>query len=343
MRLRATADVFLGFEPSAIYTALYRSGHLFAFSRALESAPAAENQCSEIQMSLCSLYERMSGGTVTAAEVHLQNLRKHQSTWSRMKTNTACLCCVRRRPEHVLHCGHALCESCVTTFGTDITAQTGLADSWQLQQCPMCGLQMSWDVRIKPPTAGIRILSIDGGGIRGVVPLETLSLLQQLAGSDCPVQELFDLAYGTSIGMYQEGRIIGEANASVGGLLILSLFLQNASVERSSTIFRAFTQMLFGQRRSSDVSVTSGLMRVLKCWLHDGMYDSDLLQKALLAQFGDCDRMFDHHTALTSGTKVAVTACSTKDSSARVFANYNGAGKRSADSGTCTVDHPVAL
>ena len=201
MRHRATADVYTDFEPSAVYRALYRSGHLFAFSRVLESAHAAENQCSEMQMSLCSLYEQMCDKTATAAEVHLQNLREHRSTWSRMKTNTACLCCIRRRPEHVLDCGHGLCESCVTSFGTNITAQTGLADSWQLQQCPICGLQMTWNERIKPRTAGIRILGVDGGGIGGVVPLETLLLLQQLAGSDCPVQELFDLAYGTSVGM----------------------------------------------------------------------------------------------------------------------------------------------
>lgn len=54
--------------------------------------------------------------------------------------------------------------------------------------------------KIKPPTAGPRILSIDGGGIRGVVILEFFRLLQELLGSAIPLRELFDQAFGTSSG-----------------------------------------------------------------------------------------------------------------------------------------------
>lgn len=78
---------------------------------------------------------------------------------------------------------------------------------------------MDYFVRLKPPTASIRILSIDGGGIRGIVPLETLSLLQQLIRSDCPIQELFDLAYGTSIGEHSPpaGGISSSKNLTLQG------------------------------------------------------------------------------------------------------------------------------
>ena len=59
---------------------------------------------------------------------------------------------------------------------------------------------MSVKRRIKPPTAGSRILSIDGGGIRGVVPLEFLHLLQGILGPSLSLLDLFDQAFGTSSG-----------------------------------------------------------------------------------------------------------------------------------------------
>lgn len=55
-------------------------------------------------------------------------------------------------------------------------------------------------MRIKPPTASVRLLTIDGGGTRGVVPLVFLQALEERIGLPYPVQENFDLAFGTSIG-----------------------------------------------------------------------------------------------------------------------------------------------
>ena len=57
---------------------------------------------------------------------------------------------------------------------------------------------------MKPPTAGVRLLSIDGGGVRGVLPLQALenleATLNRLTGLSGPIQEHFDLALGTSSG-----------------------------------------------------------------------------------------------------------------------------------------------
>ena len=44
----------------------------------------------------------------------------------------------------------------------------------------------------------IRILSIDGGGIRGIVPAIVLSAIENWTGQ--PVSKLFDLVAGTSTG-----------------------------------------------------------------------------------------------------------------------------------------------
>ncbi len=44
----------------------------------------------------------------------------------------------------------------------------------------------------------MRILSVDGGGIRGIIPALVLAELERLTGS--PADDLFDLVAGTSTG-----------------------------------------------------------------------------------------------------------------------------------------------
>ena len=76
--------------------------------------------------------------------------------------------------------------------------------TYELGSCPLCSSR--WLIAtLKPPTAGVRILSINGGGIRGVVLLEFLGILQNAVRSDCLVRDLFDLAFGTSSGKLSFG------------------------------------------------------------------------------------------------------------------------------------------
>ena len=57
--------------------------------------------------------------------------------------------------------------------------------------------------------AKVRVLSIDGGGIRGLIPIMVLEKIESMTGK--PVSELFDLIAGTST-----GSIIGMAMAVPG-------------------------------------------------------------------------------------------------------------------------------
>lgn len=56
-------------------------------------------------------------------------------------------------------------------------------------------------VQLKPKCAGVRILTLDGGGIRGIVELALLQALHKSVGLGVQISELFDLVVGTSTGM----------------------------------------------------------------------------------------------------------------------------------------------
>ena len=77
--------------------------------------------------------------------------------------------------------------------------------SWNLTHCVLCSDYYTGDhylVRLKPRCAGIRILTLDGGGIRGIIELAILKHLGRILGLGIPIREYFDLIIGTSTGTY---------------------------------------------------------------------------------------------------------------------------------------------
>lgn len=110
-------------------------------------------------------------------------------------SHSACLACLVSPGEHSLPCGHVLCTPCLEDFG--IARGPTLIE---MKFCPLHDHETSfrWLVTITPPNAGIRILNIDGGGVRGIIPSMVLKRLEQEFG--LPVQYFFDLIIGTSTG-----------------------------------------------------------------------------------------------------------------------------------------------
>ena len=117
--------------------------------------------------------------------------------WQQLHSYKTCFTCLRTVPDHCLPCGHALCEFCVMDFGS--VQESGIL----LQQCVLC--LDTWDepqlIKMKPRCAGVRVLTLDGGGVKGILEIAMLMKLEERIGLGLPIQEFFDLIVGTSTGI----------------------------------------------------------------------------------------------------------------------------------------------
>jgi hypothetical protein len=134
-----------------------------------------------------------------SADIHRENFQQFRERWRDLRSDSTCLMCLRRRPQYNLCCGHCVCQTCIINFGDQ-----SKDDPWdnEITHCFICSATMPHNtvVRIHPPTAGAGVLCIDGGGIRGVMPLEFLKRIRERVGLPIPFQRFFKLAFGVSSG-----------------------------------------------------------------------------------------------------------------------------------------------
>lgn len=110
-----------------------------------------------------------------------------------------CLGCLLQLPTEQLACGHILCANCCQEN----------KKSKSVVKCPFCDKEVLWDHAELPEGAGYRILSLDAGGIRGIVTAMILVQIETLIG--IPITNLFDLIVGSGSGglialSYGEGK-----------------------------------------------------------------------------------------------------------------------------------------
>ncbi|XP_041972388.1 uncharacterized protein LOC121728304 [Aricia agestis] len=113
-----------------------------------------------------------------------------------------------------------------------------------------------------PKSRGPNVLSIDGGGIRGIIAIEILRHLERLTGRR--VQDLFDYIVGVST-----GAIIAAVIASGVG-----------NLETANQMYHTLSKQMFG-----NTSIIGGTSRLV--WTHS-YYDTDAWEKLLQDNLKDC-------------------------------------------------------
>lgn len=106
---------------------------------------------------------------------------------------------------------------------------------------------------------GIRVLSIDGGGTRGVVPLQVLKLLEVETGKK--IHQLFDYICGVS----------------TGAVLAFMLGLAHFSLEECAEMYRRFGSEVFRQNR---------LVGTMKMGWSHSYYDTEIWEAILQEKLG---------------------------------------------------------
>lgn len=149
----------------------------------------------------------------------------------------------------------------------------------------------------------IKILSIDGGGIRGIIPVTILAELEKRTGRR--IHELFDYIAGTS----------------TGGLL--TLFLNKSNPQPAESLFNLYINQgkaIFPPRPVNKKNVgkiiESWVKNTYKDYMEGPKYTVDGLNAILMEQVGDAKMSDTINPCL-------ITSYETENSQATFFTNYD--------------------
>ncbi|OCL07767.1 FabD/lysophospholipase-like protein [Glonium stellatum] len=217
------------------------------------------------------------------------------------KSHATCLCCLRELPEHPLPCGHVLCTSCIGSYRSNHEKS-----SITMDKCPLHPQTTDWGepwpISIMPPLAGVRILCLDGGGIRGIVELEVLAEIEKALGGNIPIQTFFDLIVGTS----------------TGGIIALGLGVKKWSVKTITDHFTNLCDIAFTPREFHRLPG----IRHLATAKHGSKYKTRPFEKILREHYKE-ELLFGGVHKGGYSTKVAVVSTTDTGNQATVLSNYN--------------------
>ncbi|OCK84171.1 hypothetical protein K432DRAFT_289452 [Lepidopterella palustris CBS 459.81] len=297
-----------------------KSGKVFAAGDYVSEFSFEKNQeefHANVYFRLEHLLERLSARVnhgesqeMAAAEIHRDDVMAAfycdgpKGSVRTVHSHSVCFSCLFEPPEHALPCGHILCTPCVKTYG-----RVKDGNVIEVYECPMetnaVGRSQPWTVQLKPEAAGLRILTLDGGGIRNVIQLEILRLIERQLNGKVPIQCLFDLIIGSG----------------TGGVIALGLATRNWSVEECLGQFERICMESFSHRAGRDIPGIGWLVESI----NNCKYDSHSTEKALQEAFSDSQYLFGGPRPSNPSefhVKAAVLA-TTPGGNPVVLANYN--------------------
>ncbi|KAK3336354.1 hypothetical protein B0T19DRAFT_36498 [Cercophora scortea] len=226
---------------------------------------------------------------------------------SQITGQRTCLACLSNTPTNMLPCRprqHGICQECIRRY----TGSTRHLSFIAIDSCPLgCQLERKpWTIRVKPKTAGARILVLDGGGIRGIVELMILSEIEKAIGHRIRIQDLFDLVIGTS----------------TGGIVALGVFDRRWALSDAISRFRSLAANAFKYRKALRVPVFSKIAEPF-C---DYKYTTEGINSTLQGSFGDGYLFGQQTNSLPVGgdqVKVGVVSCHEGRAQPALIANYS--------------------
>lgn len=231
----------------------------------------------------------------SALYIRSKQLLRSLATSSSTTNSFRQIVCLQRLNKHLIHYEEAI-GACVMEGAIPLilrlrsTTQDRMLKSQINQSLALLG-------HADPPKGkGIRILSIDGGGIRGVVILEVLRELENLTGK--PVHKMFDLICGVSTGAI--------LSMLIGGL--------KKDIDTCADHYRMVSQSLF----VSDF--WRGTSRLLRTHAY---YDSNVWEEILKQVYGEkslIDTCFDEDIPKIMGISASLLSPRIQPF---VFRNYN--------------------
>ncbi|KAI9923357.1 hypothetical protein MW887_010477 [Aspergillus wentii] len=275
------------FAPVKLFHRMHRDICVQALQQIATVPDVADKRCTEIAILFAIFHEQMIQCGCSAQDVHAEQLGRWQPIWEGLNTNRTCLYCLGRAPQSPLRCGHALCDICVERTGHPVASRESI---YIVKKCPLCRHPGLTTISLLPKTAAVRALTVDGGGIRGIIPLQLLKEMQDRLGPDCPFPDLIDVAFGTS-----------------------------------AAFLRFFVEFFHAQQQEHVRVVPSWPLRAVRGVLGLGMYAVGALESMLRQHYGTTQRMFEV-SSCSFGTKVAVTTAATE--SAALVTNYRAARRR---------------
>uniref|UniRef100_A0A0P4W549 PNPLA domain-containing protein n=1 Tax=Scylla olivacea TaxID=85551 RepID=A0A0P4W549_SCYOL len=143
---------------------------------------------------------------------------------------------------------------------------------------------------------GIRLLTIDGGGVRGLVALEVLKKLEEEAGQ--PIHELFDYICGVS----------------TGAILTVLVGVHRMPLDECEKLYKNLSAQIFTQ---------TTIRGATSLFMKNSYYDSDCWTQILKENMGETNIIETSRKSNTPKICLVATRANTNKIQPYLFRNYN--------------------